>query len=299
MTDKNELQVSTTASGPLHEAPMCVELADTFGLAPKQVIKVLSGLIKVPKGQEPATAAELIIVLSVMHQYGMNPMMKQIHAWRDSRGDLAVMMGYDGWTQKANEQPGFMFVSYEFGPDVPSPDGKGRACWEWVKATVHDSIRGDMVMFPVYLEEWYVPQGNYPGPWQRQTRHKMHVVTYRLAIREAYSIGLDIRDPEDFGPNQADPGGKTQDKLAEMSEGLGSADNRDFQEATATIVDVPDPVDQAASASSTETPEPPDVPCGASGCPKEGTVMCQACGAYFCASHVDNGDMCAICALDR
>jgi len=276
MTEKNELTVDTSPSGQLHEAPMVIELGDEYGIEPKQIVKVLRSIVKVPQGKPPATAAELIIVLSVMRQYKTNPMLKQIHAWRDHRGELAVMMGYDGWTQKANEQPGFMSVSYEFGPEVPSPDGKGQSAWEWVKATVHDSHRGDMVMFPMYLKEWYQEQkGNYPTPWQTKTRHKMHVVAYRLAIREAYGIGMDIRDPADFMERQSDPGAATAGKLADMAAGGA------YEDADATVVDA----------------DPPEVPCGAGGCGGTGDEPCRGCGVYFCEIHIDGNRECAVCAL--
>jgi len=274
--EKNELTVDESPSGHLHETPMVIELGEDFGLEPKQIVKVLRSIVKVPRGAPPATAAELIIVLSVMRQYKMNPMMKQLHAWRDGQGELALMPGYDFWTQKALEQPGYKGASYRFGPEVPSPDGKGQTAWEWVEVTIHDHHRGDIVMFPVYLKEWYKKQGNYPGPWQKQTKHKMHVLPFRLAIREYAGIGLDVRDPGDFDQAPADPAAATAGKLADMAAGAV------YEDAEATVEDA----------------EPPEVPCGAGGCGKAGLSACGVCNAYFCEDHLNDSNECAVCTLD-
>ena len=292
----NELELSTGSSGPLHEAPMCVELADEFGLAPKQVIGVLrNSIIKVPKGDKQPTAAELVVVLSVMRKLNANPMLGELHAWRDNKGEICVMAGYDLWAKKASEQPGYQGVTYELGPECPSPDGKGKSSWEWIKPTVHDSIRGKFEMFPVYLNEWYVDQSRYPRPWQKQTKHKFHIVAFRAAIREFYNLGgLDLRDPEDF-LNAPDPGAKTADTLAGMA--ADTPTETVFHDADATYADTEAQSLSEDAAADTGQSGAPDVPCGASGCPSEATVACLGCGAMFCGAHTD-AEMCGVCQLD-
>jgi hypothetical protein len=205
MSDNTDIQIASGPGGNLHEMPMVIELAELFGTPAKSLINLMSTqIIKVPKNDPPATPGELMYALSVMRQYRLNPMLKQVHAWRDKRGDLCVMAGVDGWIKYANERPTFKRVEYKYGEMCDTPDKKGKRCWEYITVTVVDSERGPMEMVPVFLDEWYQREGQYgPGPWQKQTRHKLHVVAYRLAIREAYGMGgLDVRDPEDFAPAQ-------------------------------------------------------------------------------------------------
>ena len=223
MTNNNtDIQVSSEPGGMLHEMPMVVELGELFGVPGKSLIKLLqTQIIKVPKDSPPATPGELLYTLSVMRQYRLNPMLKQVHAWRDKRGDLCVMPGVDGWVKYAMERPTHQRVDYAYGPMIPSPDGKGKSCWEWMQATVVDTERGNIVCPPVFLDEWYQGQGQYgPGPWQKQTRHKLTVVTYRLAIRMAYGMGgLDVRDPEDF---QAAPYHKAEATMADAVDSMAA-----------------------------------------------------------------------------
>ncbi len=310
MTDKNELQTVDEPSGMLHESEMCVQLGDDFGLTGKQVINVLrNSIIKVPKNEPPATAAELVVVLSVMKEYSLNPMMKHLHAWRDNRGDLAVMLGFDGWVLLANKIPTFSGVSYECGELLPSPDGKGKKCWECVTATVHDSVRGNFTMAPTYLEEWYQPASRYPGPWQKMTKHKLRLKAYSLAIREMYGVGgIEVGDLDDMPQRAIDPGTATAAKLAEMSS-IRPAEANDFdnsrvdryEQADATIMDPEAPSTDEDPAPVTEPTEADDedfIPCNVGGCPTPATETCSVCEAPFCPNHLNDSKECGVCELD-
>lgn len=318
MTDKNELEVSTGPSGQLHDAPMAIELAETFGLAPKQVINVLrTSIIKVPRNDPPPTPAELVVVMSVMRQLGANPMLKELHAWRDNKGELCCMPSYDLWAKKASEQPGYQGVTYEFGPECPSPDGKGRSAWEWCKVTVHDKERGDFAMFPTYLEEWYVPmRGQYPGPWQKQTRHKLHVISFRSAIREFYNLGgVDLRDPEDLvaGGYHEVAAEQVQDKIEVMAEAMGKTkevvepldvtpieDDADAWTCPLCKIEnhaevcvgcgVPyipeDDIDPAEPLPAEKYKSPQGGFCASEGCNIAWSIRCGVCGKQFCSAHM-------------
>ena len=220
MSENNELVVSSGPSGNLHETPMAIEAGVMFGLDPKQVVKVIqTQLIKVPKGDKPATAGELVVVMSTCVKYGLDPMMRQLYAWRDNRGDLACMLSMDGWVELARRNPGYVKVSYKYGPDVPKT-GKHKACWEWVQATVHTTDRGDIELPPLYLEEW---RKDY-GQWLEMPRHKMHVIAYRMSIREVYGISIDVRDPDDVQDEYRKAEFRTVDKVESMAAALPELD---------------------------------------------------------------------------
>lgn len=281
MTDNNELQVADGPSGLLHESRMAVDLGGAFGLAPKQVINVLrNSIIKVPRNSPPPTPAELVVVMSVMQKHGLDPMLKQLHAWRDGRGELAVMLGYDGWVEIAMRHRSYNGVSYECGPLIASPDKKGKQCFEYIKVTVHDKVRGSMAQMPTYLEEWYVNQRyEKPEPWQKQTKHKLKVVAFRLAIRECYGVsGIDVRDVEDV-MHEPMGGASLEDKAMEA---IGVVDGTEVYQ------------DEPVEAETTDDDGVDTVPCGVKGCPSDNSVGCSACGAYYCEDHLSHGE-CQIC----
>lgn len=329
MSDNTDIQIASGPGGNLHEMPMVIELAELFGTPAKSLINLMSTqIIKVPKNDPPATPGELMYALSVMRQYRLNPMLKQVHAWRDKRGDLCVMAGVDGWIKYANERPTFKRVEYKYGEMCDTPDKKGKRCWEYITVTVVDSERGPMEMVPVFLDEWYQREGQYgPGPWQKQTRHKLHVVAYRLAIREAYGMGgLDVRDPEDFqGGGYARAEATMTDSVDDMAKRLeaAKADPTDAPpewKVTARGHDAlmgvsPDSDDhlyaeaeEFASSSESDPPNPP-MPsasrplfdaqagtCGAVGCSKAWSSRCATCGERFCSDHMGESRIkCKVC----
>jgi hypothetical protein len=222
--ETTDLAVSAEAGGNLAVTALAEKLAGDFLVPAQSIINVLrTQIIAVPANQPPVTGGELFCVMSVMRQYGFNPMLKQLHAWRDGKGKLAIMVGYDGWVQYARQQPTYKGVSYEFGPIVNTPDGKGKKAWEWVALTIHDT-RGDFKQCPVFLDEWYVPQrGQYPEPWQKQTKHRIHLKAFTSGIREFYGLGgvYDDIDAEVMGSQQlSSPGSATDDTAMEIAASL-------------------------------------------------------------------------------
>jgi hypothetical protein len=181
MSDNNDLVVASGPGGNLHEMPMVVELGEMFGIPAKSLISHVHADHQGSTGEGPeATPAELTYALSVMRQYNLNPMLKQVHCWRDKRGDLCVMRASMAGLSTRRSGLDSSASSTPTGRWSRRPTSKGKSCWESITVTVHDANRGAMVMTPTYLEEWYQPQtGQYPGPWQKQTKHKLHVVAYR------------------------------------------------------------------------------------------------------------------------
>ncbi len=279
-----------------------------FGLDPKQVVKVIqTQLIKVPKGDKPATAGELVVVMSTCVKYGLDPMMRQLYAWRDTRGDLACMLSMDGWVELARRNPGYLSVSYKYGPDVPKA-GKHKACWEWVQPTVHTTDRGDIELPPLYLDEW---RKDY-GQWLEMPRHKMHVISYRMSIREVYGISIDVRDPDDVRDEYRKAEYKTVERVESMAAALPGLDEarRRFDDRHANALEAHA---LAAVEDTTPNPEQPtsdapemtaddyeksvpitiDVPCGFKGCSGMAVARCGECGDRVCAGHLGaNGFSC-------
>ena len=129
MADGNELQVTSDPAGKLSDTQLAIDLGTMFAMPPKSLINLISTQVSaVPQGSPPATGVELAYVMSVMRQYELNPTLRQVHAWRDDRGKLAVMVGYDGWVKYARDRKTYLGISYKMGPIVESPDGKGKKC---------------------------------------------------------------------------------------------------------------------------------------------------------------------------
>jgi hypothetical protein len=303
MSDNNEIVVTKAPAGQLRDTQLATELGSTFGVPAQSIINLVRDqIIAVPRGEHPATPAELALVMSVMRQYRLNPMLKQVHAWRDWQGKMAIMVGYDGWVQYAREQKNFKCVTYEYGPIIDSPDGKGRKCWEWICATVHDFARGDITMVPIYLEEWYVKQRkDKPEPWQLQTKHRLHLKAFTNAIREAYGLGgvVDEVDKDIIQEQYHRTEYATQDTAEAMAERLATANPGDLGPVESIAAVAPLVIDGRTDPVTVEPVDYPD--CQNEGCHgPTGMVAvgrCGECGQYVCRSHMSpNGFQCVGCA---
>lgn len=325
MSDNSELVVSQDAAGKLTESQMAQKLSEEYLMPAQAIVNLIrTQIIAIPKGQPPATGAEFAVVMTLMLQLGANPILKELHAWRDRDGKLITMAGYDLWVKMARRQPTYRGVSYKFGPLVDSPDKKGGLCWEWVQPIVHDSVAGPMEMTPVFLEEWYVKQRyDSPGPWQKQPRHRLHLKAFTSAIREVYGLSgvVDEVDRDIMQEQYHRAEYATAEKVESMAAALPELDaaakmamelntrprSEIYAEAMSSAAERHDELvdrvqaelddDEPAGVDESDVTPPVkpviDTPCGFKGCSGMAVARCGECGEWVCSDHLgENGFSC-------
>lgn len=123
-----------------------------------------------------ASESELLALVVVANEYGLNPFVREIYAFPDrKRGGIVPLVPIDGWVSIVSRQPAFDGVefAFEFGED-----GKPVAC----TCTMHLKGKGRPVVVTEYLEECYRntdPWNNMP---RRMLRHKAYMQAARLAF---------------------------------------------------------------------------------------------------------------------
>lgn len=162
MTTTNEL--TTTDGG---EKPSVIRaLAMRFNVEPKQMLTVLKETIA-PK----ATEAQLAAFCIVCHEYGLNPITKEIYAFPGKGGEIVPMVGVDGWIHLMNAHPQFDGVEYDVRDD-------GSAC----TARIYRKDRSHPVEVTEYLDECK----RNTEPWRqaprRMLRHKATIQAARVAF---------------------------------------------------------------------------------------------------------------------
>ena len=170
-------------------------LAEQYHIKPVDLYNIVAkNIIHVGPGESLPSTAEVYHVMTTMARYDLDPWMKQIHAFRH-KGKLQVMMGYDGWVQKANQYPGYVGTKYKYSEDeVDVPGVHGKKCWKWVECTVYSKERTPTVV-RAYFDEWYVPNGN----WKQYTRNRLRQKAFTMAVREHCGIAMwDEADREQF-----------------------------------------------------------------------------------------------------
>ena len=160
-------------------------LAERFGIADgNQVFDALKQTAFSNGGKEP-TNAQMMALLIVAEQHGLNPWTKEIYAFPDKRGGIIPVVGVDGWIRILNDHP--QFDGYEFRESEEIVSMKGaKPCPSYIECTLFRRDRSHHATVREYLDERYQPARKYPGPWQTNTktmlRHKAIIQCARIAF---------------------------------------------------------------------------------------------------------------------
>jgi len=154
------------------------QLAEQFGVSTNSAGDLLRALRQTAfKAQ--MTDAQLISLLIVAKQYGLNPWTKEIYAFPDKQNGIIPVVGVDGWARIINENPQFDGMDF-------TQDDESCTC------TIYRKDRAHPVKVTEYMDECYRPAFKakdgrmITGPWQshkrRMLRHKALIQCSRLAF---------------------------------------------------------------------------------------------------------------------
>ena len=119
------------------------------------------------KGQ--VSDAQMVALMVVANQYGLNPWTKEVYAFPDKNNGIVPVVGVDGWSRIINGHP--QFDGIEFKQDAES-----------CTCVIYRKDRNHPVSVTEYMDE--CKRGT--GPWQshprRMLRHKAMIQCARLAF---------------------------------------------------------------------------------------------------------------------
>lgn len=146
-------------------------------------------------GEREPSDAEMMALLVVSDQHGLNPFTREIYAFPNKKGGIIPVVGVDGWSRIANEHPQFDGVEFFQSENMVLMDDQTKSCPEWMECTVYRKDRKHPIKVREYLDEVYKAplqrngnRGSYSitGPWQshpkRFLRHKTMIQAFRLAF---------------------------------------------------------------------------------------------------------------------
>jgi hypothetical protein len=83
---------------------LIAKFAERFTVEPSRVLPTLKATaFKVKNGE--ATDEQMMALLIVADQYGLNPFTKEIYAFPDKQNGIVPVVGLDGWSRIINENP--------------------------------------------------------------------------------------------------------------------------------------------------------------------------------------------------
>jgi phage recombination protein Bet len=153
------------------------QMAAQYGVEPTKFLQTMKATV-MPKRQGgeavPVSDEDLMAFCMVAHEYGLNPFLREIHAFPNKSGGITPMVGVDGWAKLMNRRPEFDGIEFEAHDEGGKPHS----------VTAHIYIKGRSR--PVSVTEYYSECQRGTEPWRqmprRMLRHKALIQAVRVAF---------------------------------------------------------------------------------------------------------------------
>lgn len=146
---------------------LVARMADRFGVDADKMMSTLKATAFKTSAQ--ISNEQMMALLIVAEQHGLNPWTKEIYAFPD-KGGIVPVVGVDGWARIINDHA--QFDGMDFAQDDES-----------CTCTIHRKDRAHPIRVTEYMSECKRPN---VGPWQshprRMLRHKAMIQCARLAF---------------------------------------------------------------------------------------------------------------------
>jgi phage recombination protein Bet len=168
--------------------------AERFNVDPAKLFETLKATAFRQRDGSAPSNEQMMALLVVADQYGLNPFTKEIYAFPDKHAGIIPVVGVDGWSRIINQNDQFDGMEFR-SADTQITLDDAKACPEWMECIIYRRDRTHPVKITEYLDEVYRPpfegmgnSGPYRsnGPWQSHTkrmlRHKAMIQCARIAF---------------------------------------------------------------------------------------------------------------------
>lgn len=179
--------MSTAVATPPRQS-LVVKFADRYSVDPTKLMTTLKNTAFRQRGDQEVTDEQMMALLVVADQYGLNPFTGEIFAFND-KGAIKPMVSVDGWLRIINEHPQFDGMEFHYAEEWETPI-RGRNTYAWIECVIYRKDRSRPTIIREYIDECYQgPRGNgngFDGPWQtttkRMLRHRSIIQCGRVAF---------------------------------------------------------------------------------------------------------------------
>lgn len=161
----------TTALAPTK--PSAINLmAARMSVEPAKLFETLKSTVF-----SKATNEELLALVVVANEYGLNPFLKELYAFPAKGGGIVPIVSVDGWNKMLIRQPDFDGIEFEF---VEGEDGIPFSC----TATIHVKGRSH----PCKITEYFSECVRQTEPWKNMPHRMLRNRTLCQASRVAFGF---------------------------------------------------------------------------------------------------------------
>lgn len=152
------------AAAPQKASALAV-MAGKYNVEPNKLLDTLKNTVF-----KNATNDELLALVVVSNEYGLNPLTKEIYAFPAKGGGIVPVVSIDGWIRMMNDHPQFDGIDYEFEHDE---QGRLISC----TSIIYRKDRSHPTRVTEYLSECR----RNTEPWKMESRMLRHKATIQGA----------------------------------------------------------------------------------------------------------------------
>lgn len=177
-------KIKKDSAGDDKAQSLVLRFADKWGVDPQKLYSSLTSVAFKQRDGSAPTVEQMIALLIVAEQYGLNPFTGEIYAFQDKGEGIIPVIGVNGWLRIINDHPQYDGVTFRYAETMATPIG-GKPCPEWIECTIYRKDRSHPTVVVEFLDEVY-RESKYKMPWQthtkRQLRHKGLIQAARVAF---------------------------------------------------------------------------------------------------------------------
>lgn len=184
-----------TSAAKAQTQGLIARLAGRFGVEPNRLLKCLTTQVfKQADGRQPSNE-ELMVLLLVCENFGLNPFNREIYAFRGKSGDIVPVVSLDGWAKIVRSQKDFNGVTFAFSNNTVKVPGCAQELPEFVECAMR--LKG--VDEPIVIQEFMVECFNDKSPvWKKWPRRMLRTRAFIQCARLAFSLTGLYDEGEDF-----------------------------------------------------------------------------------------------------
>ena len=184
-----------TSAAKAQTQGLIARLAGRFGVEPNRLLKCLTTQVfKQADGRQPSNE-ELMVLLLVCENFGLNPFNREILAFRGKGGEIVPVVSLDGWAKIVRSQKDFNGVSFRFSETTVKVAGCNQELPEFVECAMR--LKG--VDEPIVIQEFMVECFNDKSHvWRKWPRRMLRTRAFIQCARLAFSLTGLYDEGEDF-----------------------------------------------------------------------------------------------------
>lgn len=155
-------------------------MASRLAVEPSKLFETLKSTVF-----QKATNEEMLALVAVANEYGLNPFLKELYAFPAKGGGIVPIVSVDGWNKMLIRQPDFDGIEFEM---VEKEDGTPYSC----TATIYVKGRSRPMKITEYMDECK----RNTDPWNNMPRRMLRNRTLCQASRMAFGFSGIYNDDE-------------------------------------------------------------------------------------------------------